>query len=160
MRAVECLCHLGSFLLREDFSKNLAIPLIKWIEDPVFAVREAVLETLKHISVSFKDDWTKIHVMPLVSMLSYSPAFSKRMTALRIISKLGPFFDEKEFYKCLECLSKDRVPNIRFNVAKTVKSLIENTNIRKDALTLLEKLKEDSDMDVKYYAEDALNGIK
>ncbi|CAG9329304.1 unnamed protein product [Blepharisma stoltei] len=159
LKAVECLAQLGTILGKDEFNEHLATPLMKWIEDPVFAVREAVLEAANKLAIAFDGEWLRIYIMPLINVLSYSPAFNKRMTALRIISKLGKYLDDNDCFLCLKTLSKDRVPNIRFNVAKTIKNLVESTTNRKDIMLLLDQLKNDTDMDVKYYAEDAVRAL-
>jgi serine/threonine-protein phosphatase 2A regulatory subunit A len=56
-------------------------------------------------------------------------------------------------------MASDTVPNIRFNVAKTLQSLIpllDNNVIQTQVKPCLTKLYEDSDRDVKYYATLAL----
>ena len=56
-------------------------------------------------------------------------------------------------------LSKDPIPNIRFNVAKSIENLIASLKkhnmhsvIQDQVKVNLNKLKEDPDMDVRYYA--------
>jgi hypothetical protein len=57
-------------------------------------------------------------------------------------------------------LAGDNVPNVRFNVAKTLELLINNisdkTVVAERIVPALNKLKDDEDRDVKYFAQKAL----
>nr|BAD94039.1 phosphoprotein phosphatase 2A regulatory subunit A [Arabidopsis thaliana] len=58
--------------------------------------------------------------------------------------------------------SKDRVPNIKFNVAKLLQSLIpivDQSVVDKTIRQCLVDLSEDPDVDVRYFANQALNSI-
>lgn len=97
--------------------------------------------------------------MPIVIQLSQSPVFNKRMTSIRTIHKLGKTLGIDESFECLKTLTKDKIPNIRFNVAKTLKALADvwpNKRIVKEAL---ESIKNDPDADVRFFAEDALKSL-
>ncbi|GAV59188.1 LOW QUALITY PROTEIN: hypothetical protein CFOL_v3_02719, partial [Cephalotus follicularis] len=55
--------------------------------------------------------------------------------------------------------SKDRVPNIKFNVAKLVQSLIPivDSEVEKTIRPSLVELSEDPDVDVRFFANQALH---
>lgn len=56
-------------------------------------------------------------------------------------------------------LGQDTVPNIRFNVAKTLSTLIpllDSTVVQQKVRPCLSKLFDDTDRDVKFYASQAL----
>ncbi|KNC77215.1 hypothetical protein SARC_10323 [Sphaeroforma arctica JP610] len=57
-------------------------------------------------------------------------------------------------------LANDAVPNVRFNVARTLKVCVENiqdkTVVQSNIVPVLNTLEADADMDVKYYAHQAL----
>ena len=59
-------------------------------------------------------------------------------------------------------LGKDPIPNIRFNVAKSLEQVVpilkaKNAAVVNDQIKpMLTKLKEDTDVDVRYYAGKAL----
>lgn len=132
---------------------------MKWVEDPVYAVRNAALDSIKEIGEKFGADWTKIHIFPLIELLATSPIFTKRMTALRAINKLCCLIDYQSCCIFLVTLSNDRIPNIRFNVAKTIQNLSNFFKVQPDLLKILEKMKSDNDADVKFYASEALKKI-
>jgi hypothetical protein len=67
-------------------------------------------------------------------------------------------------------MAKDKIPNIRLNVAKTIYSIrqriqsgqlgpIENA-IESDLLSILNDLKSDEDDDVKFYSKKAISMIR
>ena len=155
---MECLPQIAEIVGIESFNDNISENMMKWIEDTVFAVREATLLAVKQISGMFGESWIKNYVFPVIKMLVNSPVFMKRMTALSALNKFGELLGAKEFYGFLEVLGEDEVPNVRFNVAKTIKNLFKifkGMNLAK----LLDKIKNDSDPDVKFFAEDALKEI-
>lgn len=57
-------------------------------------------------------------------------------------------------------LANDNVPNVRFNVAKTLELLINNMTdkavVAEQIVPVLNQLKDDQDRDVKYFAHKAL----
>ncbi|KAL0814485.1 hypothetical protein Bca101_070928 [Brassica carinata] len=58
--------------------------------------------------------------------------------------------------------SKDRVPNVKFNVAKLLQSLIplvDQSVVEKTIRQCLVDLSEDPDVDVRYFANQALRSI-
>lgn len=89
-----------------------------------------------------------------------------RMTAVFAIkdmaSILGPELTTKELRQVLLDLAEDPVPNVRFNVAKVLGTLMTNGSLilpQPAVEHTLTKLKADTDADVKYYAEQSLIDI-
>lgn len=59
-------------------------------------------------------------------------------------------------------LATDNVPNVRFNVAKTLQKIspyLETSVIEQQVKPTLDKLNGDSDVDVKHFASEAIAGI-
>jgi len=57
-------------------------------------------------------------------------------------------------------LASDPVPNVKFNVAKTLMRIspwLDQASIQQHVKPVLEKLKQDSDSDVQYYALEAMD---
>ncbi|CAN4121879.1 unnamed protein product [Withania somnifera] len=88
------------------------------------------------------------------------------MTILRAISLLAPVMGSE--ITCLKLLpvvitaTKDRVPNIKFNVAKVLQSLVpivDHLVVEKTIRPSLVELAEDPDVDVRFYANQALQSI-
>lgn len=77
-----------------------------------------------------------------------------------LTTSLNPEVIRKLFLPALATLSKDAVPNIRMNVAKTIQNMyhqIHGSGDLEDKLkAILRDLSNDTDMDVKFYALRAL----
>jgi serine/threonine-protein phosphatase 2A regulatory subunit A len=88
-----------------------------------------------------------------------NPHYLYRMTILQAISLLAPVMGaEITCQKLLPVVinsSKDRVPNIKFNVAKVLQSLVPILD-QSTVKPCLVELSEDPDVDVRYYANQAL----
>ncbi|XP_039807782.1 protein phosphatase PP2A regulatory subunit A-like isoform X4 [Panicum virgatum] len=99
------------------------------------------------------------HIIPQIN----NPHYRYCMTILQAISLLAPVMGaEITCQKLLPVIinfSKDMVPNIKFNVAKVLQSLIsilDQSVVEKTVRPCLGELSEDSDVDVRYYANQAL----
>uniref|UniRef100_A0A8W8LH16 HEAT repeat domain-containing protein n=2 Tax=Magallana gigas TaxID=29159 RepID=A0A8W8LH16_MAGGI len=60
-------------------------------------------------------------------------------------------------------MAGDNVPNVRFNVAKSILRLgkmLDQSVAQQQVKPVLDKLKADSDIDVQYYALEAIDGLK
>ncbi|KAE8716074.1 hypothetical protein F3Y22_tig00110156pilonHSYRG00326 [Hibiscus syriacus] len=89
-----------------------------------------------------------------------------RMTILRFISLLAPVMGPE--ITCSKLLpvvvnaSKDRVANIKFNVAKVLQSfvpIVDQSVVEATIRPCLVELSEDPDMDVRYFATQGLQSI-
>lgn len=81
----------------------------------------------------------------------------------RVFDKVSTQFLNEKLCGYLIKLAEDPVPNIRFNVAKTMQSIypkLNNSNKFKFEEALKKMVQEQVDFDVKYYAEKALKSIK
>ena len=152
LKVAEALPAMANILGVQVFTEQLSAPLMKWVEDPVFGVREAAIQAIFSIANNFGKDWTKAHILPLIEMLVQSKVFTKRMTALKAINQLAELFDYHVLSLLLQRLALDKIPNIRFNVMKTVKNMAKEFKIGSELMKIVEKLKADSDPDVRYFA--------
>ncbi|CAG9313586.1 unnamed protein product [Blepharisma stoltei] len=159
MKVIECLPQLAGLLGVDKFSEQIAVPMMKWVEDTAYSVREAVLEAISQITGIFGSEWTKIRLAPVVMQLSTSPVFNKRMTAIRAVRKFTKVIGLDESFECLKSLANDKVPNVRFNVAKTLKDLAGIFENKNDIRKLLGGMKNDPDADVRFFAEDTLRSL-
>lgn len=159
LKVVECLPQVAVIIGPIQFTEQMSAPLMKWVEDPVFAVRDATLDAIFNIGNRFGSEWTKGQIFHLIEMLVSSPVFTKRMTALKAINKLHSLLDYSDCVNFLTTLSTDRIPNIRFNVAKTMQNLAKEFRIDSELVGIVEKMKSDCDLDVRFYAGQALLSI-
>ena len=162
LKVVEYLPQLAELLGLETYREKLAEPMMKWAEDPVFAVREAVLEVLARLAAQFGSQWVNELTMPFIRRLSEHVVFAKRMTALVALTKLYKVLNPQDMLDVLLKMAKDPVPNIKFNVCKALKLVGAQCSAgtrQLHFLPLLQKMTTDSDFDVRYFAEDALQEL-
>lgn len=162
LKIVESLPSVANILGSVQFTEQISAPLMKWVEDPAFGVRQATIQSIFTIANSFGKDWTRLHILPLIVMLVNSPVFSKRMTALKAINQLIGLFEYEEYSSFLQILACDKIPNIRFNVMKTIKNMRNLYNVQNDLVRVVDRLRGDLDSDVRFYANEtaeALNKI-
>ncbi|KAK6242831.1 hypothetical protein SCA6_008220 [Theobroma cacao] len=161
----------GDYALRKD---------PKW-DLQVYSIRDAAANNLKRLAEEFGPEWAMQHIIPQFTVLFNMEVrvfpeqvlemvnnshYLYRMTILRAISLLAPIMESE--ITCSKLLpvvinaSKDRVPNIKFNVAKVLQSLIpivDQSVVEKTIRPCLVELSEDPDVDVRYFANQALQSI-
>jgi serine/threonine-protein phosphatase 2A regulatory subunit A len=93
----------------------------------VFAIREAATSILAALADKFGGDWTRAHLLPRVQSLSIDTNYLHRLTCLFCINILarpcGAAMTKECFVPILLKLAEDKVPNVRFNVAKTLQKI-------------------------------------
>jgi len=201
---IEYIPLLAKQLGVEFFDEKLGNLCMSWLGDTVFSIREAATQNLKKLTEVFGVEWARQTIIPKVMAMGNQTNYLYRMTTCTAITVRYPFY----FRQCtltrrvqtlapavnieviqefilpmINQLIDDRIPNIRFNVAKSYGVLIsvlrqlpaEGTLtemkpgdiptgpspvalelIQKQILPSLEKLRGDQDRDVRYFAEQAL----
>ncbi|WVY99033.1 hypothetical protein V8G54_031184 [Vigna mungo] len=98
--------------------------------------------------------------------MSSNPHYLYRMTILRAISLLAPVMGPEitcsKLLPVVVAASKDRVPNIKFNVAKVLESIfpiVDQSVVEKTIRPCLVELSEDPDVDVRFFSNQALQAI-
>jgi serine/threonine-protein phosphatase 2A regulatory subunit A len=107
--------------------------------------------------------WAAIKLLPKVLQLRESSNYLFRLTALSTVSSLSTVVGREVLYGSLLPvvlgMVTDVVPNVRFNVAKTLKLLVpllEPGMVATQVKPRLKELSEDRDMDVQFFAKTAL----
>ncbi|KAK4790258.1 hypothetical protein SAY86_017562 [Trapa natans] len=94
----------------------------------VYFIRDAAANNLKRLAEEFGPDWAMGHIIPQILEMSKHPHYLYQMTILHAISLIAPVMGSEIVCSKLLPLvinsSKDRVPNIKFNAAKVMQSLI------------------------------------
>ncbi|KAF2579179.1 hypothetical protein F2Q68_00000580 [Brassica cretica] len=95
-----------------------------------------------------------------------NPHYLHRMMVLRAISLMAPVMGSEitcsKFLPVVVEASKDRVANVKFNVAKLLQSLIpivDQSVVEKTIRQCLVDLSENPDVDVRYFANQAICSI-
>eukprot|EP00301_Raphidiophrys_heterophryoidea_P000782 c10389_g1_i1.p1 GENE.c10389_g1_i1~~c10389_g1_i1.p1 ORF type:complete len:603 (-),score=174.90 c10389_g1_i1:429-2189(-) len=158
--------QLGVEFFESKDNDHLLELCFTWLGDCVFTIREASINNLKRLALTFGSDWTDAKIVPRVVLLKEHKNYLYRITALFAVTALAEVVGQDALANqllplALE-LANDTVPNIRFNVCKTLAtvigvvnggSVIAQTRIR----PTLQRLQDtDQDPDVKHFAEEAI----
>ncbi|KAF3489219.1 hypothetical protein F2Q69_00054270 [Brassica cretica] len=163
---IEYVPLLASQLGIGFFDDKLGALCMQWLQDKVYSIREAGANNLKRLAEEFGSEWAMQHLVPQVLEMVNNPHYLHMMMALRVISLMAPVMGSEitcsKFLPVVVEASKDRVPNIKFNVAKLLQSLIpvvDQSVVDKTIRQCLVDLSEDPDVDVRYFANHALQTI-
>eukprot|EP00727_Mastigamoeba_balamuthi_P007605 m51a1_g3465 putative protein phosphatase 2a scaffold subunit (590) ;mRNA; f:735591-737992 len=145
------------------FDDKLSGLCMSWLTDNVFAIREAAIVNVRKMAETFGIEWTQANIIPSILSLHSHPNYLHRMTTLFAISALsavvGPRLISDSLLPLVLRMAQDKVANIRFNVAKTLQALIpqlDAATVQQRVKPCLQKLAEDPDRDVKFYAGQSL----
>ena len=90
----------------------------------MFAVREAATNNLKKLVSIFGGNWARVSVLPKIVQMSNDQNYLHRMTCLFCINVLAevcePQLIEENMLPIVYQMASDAVPNVRFNVCKTI----------------------------------------
>ncbi|RXG56232.1 putative serine/threonine-protein phosphatase PP2A regulatory subunit [Armadillidium vulgare] len=121
---IEYMPLLAGQLGVEFFNQSLSKLCMTWLVDHVFAIREAATNNLKKLVEKFGSDWASQNVLPKITAMSRDGNYLHRMTCLACINVVGEVCGKdlttKTLLPTVLALANDNVPNVRFNVAKTL----------------------------------------
>lgn len=136
---------------------------MSWLVDHVYAIREAATMNLKKLVQQFGPAWAETNIIPKVLDMSRDTNYLHRMTYLFCINVLaeacGKDITTRVLLPTVLSMAEDNVANVRFNVAKTLQKMVpwlEPSVIQPQVKPVLEKLNVDQDVDVKYFASEAI----
>jgi len=151
---------LADQLGREFFDARLFSLCMGWLVDAVYEIREAAALNLKRLATKFGAEWALNEVIPRVMTLAASRNYLHRLTCLSCINELYGTLDQEriidELFPTIRKLSWDSVPNVRFNVAKTlakVGTALGSSNLFSEVKPIVMKLCSDPDSDVRFFAD-------
>ncbi|EGR33470.1 phosphorylase phosphatase, putative [Ichthyophthirius multifiliis] len=150
-----------------DIFLNSIEPLfMTYIKDRVSVVRENTSEKLPQLILTYKDWATGKLFKQLQDSLYKENGYLQRQTSLYALKILAMNISpEVAIDKIVPIFIKhlsDGVPNIRFSTIKYFKEIaakIENQNVLNDIKTNISNLINDSDKDVKYFAQECLKQL-
>ena len=132
----------------------------------VYAIREAATQNLKRLVEKFGPEWAQSTVIPKVLQMSRDQNYLHRMTCLFSINVLadacGSEVTKNVMLPTVLHLSQDGVANVRFNVAKCLQKVgpvLDQNTLQSQVKPCLEKLTKDQDVDVKYFAAEAVSTL-
>jgi len=137
---------------------------MSWLGDNVYSIREAATVNLKRLTEVFGVEWARQAIVPKVLQMGGHPNYLYRMTTIFAITNLAPTLTPEVISQSVLgtvlAMVNDPIPNIRFNVAKSLETLtatLVKSKEGKDDVTArifpaLQMLKGDVDPDVRYFA--------
>ncbi|KAJ3894953.1 Ser/Thr protein phosphatase 2A regulatory subunit A [Lentinula edodes] len=168
---IEYIPPLAKQLGKPFFDEQLGNLCMSWLGDTVYSIREAAIVNLKNLTDVFGVDWSRSAIVPKVMGMGQHPNYLFRMTTVQAITIIMPSLNldivRSEIIESLLQLASDPIPNIRFNVAKSLEVLLSaygNTPegeafVHQRILPVLEQQKNDQDADVRYFAARALQKV-
>ncbi|CUS20769.1 LAQU0S01e14246g1_1 [Lachancea quebecensis] len=171
MAIIDYIPLLAEQLGVQFFDQQLGDLCLSWLWDTVYSIRSAAVVNLKNLTKIFGSEWSSAKIISrlLKSDSQLLENFVYRITLLSALTELVPVVTTEvtteKILPFINHLAEDSVPNIRFNVAKSyavvVESLVEEKEkykdlINKSIISSLEKLCQDSDIDVRYFASQSL----
>lgn len=153
------------------FDESLGQLCMEWLWDPVYSIREAAVNNVQKLTEYFKEDWCQREVIAKILAKRGDKEFENficRITCLfaftKLIPAVGPEVVASELYPFIQDLTTDKVPNIRFNAAKSLLAVglrVKDTHaaVVEEIKATLAKMEEDPDADVRYYAQESLKGL-
>ncbi|KAJ1924221.1 protein phosphatase 2A structural subunit [Tieghemiomyces parasiticus] len=154
------------------FDEQLTHLCMSWLGDRVFSIREAATRNLKNLTDVFGAEWAKGTIIPKILGLANHPNYLYRMTTIfaltTIVPSVTPEVIRASILPAIESLVTDDIPNIRFNVAKSIEALApvlqRDPELRPlvpaQIVPALTTLTQDPDQDVRYYAQRALQTVQ
>ncbi|KAF5370220.1 hypothetical protein D9615_010069 [Tricholomella constricta] len=166
---IEYIPLLANQLGKPFFDEQLGNLCMSWLGDTVYSIREAATVNLKKLTEVFGVEWAKVAIVPKVMGMGQHPNYLFRMTTVQAITTITPSLNleivRADIIGPLLLLANDPIPNIRFNVAKSLEVLATTFNTSKEGhefveqqvVPALEQQKNDQDADVRYFATRALH---
>jgi len=166
---IEYIPLLADQLGKPFFDEQLGNLCMSWLGDNVFSIREAATVNLKKLTEVFGVEWAKVAIVPKVMGMGQHPNYLYRMTTVQAITTISPSLNldivRAEIIEPLLHLATDSIPNIRFNVAKSLEVLAISYGkspqghelVQTRIVPALEQQKNDQDADVRYFATRALH---
>lgn len=163
---IEYMPLLAGQLGQEYFNQKLRDLCFNWLNDHVYAIREAATLNMKKIVQTFGTQWAEANIIPQILVMCKNNNYLHRMTCLFCINALadvvGADVIKRLFLPTIKTLAADGVANVRFNVAKTLQKIspfLDQATIDAEVKPILEQLNGDTDVDVKYFASEAISAI-
>ncbi|XP_050166967.1 serine/threonine-protein phosphatase 2A 65 kDa regulatory subunit A alpha isoform [Myiozetetes cayanensis] len=160
---IEYMPLLAGQLGVEFFDEKLNSLCMAWLVDHVYAIREAATSNLRKLVERFGHTWAQGTIVPKVLAMAADPNYLHRMTTLFCINVLsevcGQEVTTQQMLPTVLRMAADAVANVRFNVAKSLQRIgpiLDSGTLQTEVKPVLEKLTQDQDVDVKYFAQEAL----
>ena len=144
------------------FLESIMPICIKWLTDPVYAIRQNACKIIRRLYEIFKCEEFEKKLLNKISPMSKSDSYLIRITVVILIKEFlvddyELDFLEKKLFPYIIKLSDDKIPNVRQAcsvVIKKLERLSKNKDIIKECKSMVEELKRDKDLEVVYAITD------
>ncbi len=135
---------------------------IKWLTDPVYAIRERACKIMKRLYDIFKGEDFEKKLLNKINSMAKSDSYLIRITVVLLIKEflVNEYefdFMEKRLFPYISKLSNDKIPNARQACAIVIKKLVKvskNKDVIKECKLIIDDLKQDKDLEVVYAITD------
>jgi serine/threonine-protein phosphatase 2A regulatory subunit A len=183
LQTIHLIPNLAAFFQADFFNAKLFDIVLAWMGDSIWSIREASILNLVRLTQIFGSAWAVERLLPKIKALAGDKSYVFRLTSVFAMKELapvlGPAIVSAELLPTiLTQLTKDAVPNVRFNVARLLGYLVKEglvtgtapaAAVQQGAVPLsvspplqstieqaLLSMQEDPDADVKYCAQQAI----
>ena len=172
---IEYIPRLADQLGRAFFDEKLSELCMNWLADDVYSVRRAAADNVRQLVDSFGEEWAMEKIVPRVEKLKSNVNYLRRITGVYCVQTLikssmsGEGLRTRLLPILLE-MEKDKVPNVRFTVARTLSALFmrlkNDPSVRSsspewesEVVSSLRGLVKDGDRDVRFFSKKALDDL-
>ena len=161
-QAGEIIPVFARIVNRKLFIESILPICIKWLTDPVYAIRERSCKIIKKLYDIFKGEDFEKKLLIKISSMTKSDNYLIRNTVVFLIREFlvdeyDLDFMEKKLFPYIEKLSDDKIPNVRQACTFVVKKLVrlsKNKDVIKECKSIIDELKKDKDLEVVYSITD------
>ena len=158
----ETIPVFARILNRKSFLENIMPIILKWLTDPVYAIRQRACKIMKRLYDIFKGEDFEKKLLTKISSMAKSDSYLIRITVVLLIKELlvdeyELDFMEKKLFPYISKLSDDKIPNVRQACSIVIKKLVrlsKNKDVVKECKSIIDELKKDKDMEVVYAITD------
>ena len=144
------------------FLDSLMPICIKWLTDPVYAIRQNACKIMNKLYDIFKGEDFEKKLLNKISPMAKSESYLIRITVVMLIREflIDEYeldFLEKKLFPYIVKLSDDKIPNVRQACSVVIKKLMrlsKNKDVVKECKSIIEELKRDKDLEVVYAISD------
>ena len=144
------------------FLESIMPICIKWLTDPVYAIRQNACKIMKKLYDIFKGEDFEKKLLNKISPMAKSESYLIRITVVMLIKEflIDEYeldFLEKKLFPYIVKLSDDKIPNVRQACSVVIKKLVrlsKNKDVVKECKSIIEELKRDKDLEVVYAISD------
>ena len=142
---------------------DIIMPIcIKWLTDPVYAIRQRACKIMKRLYDIFKGEDFEKKLLNKISSMAKSDSYLLRITVVILIREflIDEYeldFMEKKLFPYISKLSDDKIPNVRQACSVVIKKLVrlsKNKDVVKECKSIIDELKKDKDLEVVYAITD------